>query len=174
MDFPSHLQRWSDSLSVTRWYLLRNAHQGRSTSGEGTREHRVKHSKAYLEAFVFNVSGLCGCSLSTRHRRLVYHLSSVQVTPVRTHPRHPPFPYGHLLTLMGFWAGALSFAPPPSGPCDSFLPHEAQEHQHDQADEPASGGEGLGHGERAGAHDEVKHVHQSNLEPREVTVKPRN
>lgn len=113
MDFPSHLQRWSDSLSVTRWYLLRNAHQGRSTSGEGTREHRVKHSKAYLEAFVFNVSGLCGCSLSTRHRRLVYHLSSVQVTPVRTHPRHPPFPYGHLLTLMGFWAGALSFAPRP-------------------------------------------------------------
>lgn len=79
-------------LCVTRWYLLRNTHQGRSTSGEGTREHCVKHSKAYLEDFVFNGSGLCGCSLSTRHRRPVYHLSSVQVTPVRTHPRYPPFP----------------------------------------------------------------------------------
>lgn len=67
-------------------------------------------------------------------------------------------------------------APPalPQAPRDGPLPHEAQEHQQDQADEPPSGGKGLGHGECAGAHDEVKHVYQANLEPREGTFEPRN
>lgn len=53
----------------------------------------------------------------------------------------------------------------------SLLPHEAQEHQQDQADEPPGGGKGLGHGECTSAHDEVKHVHQSHLEATEVTFK---
>lgn len=48
-------------------------------------------------------------------------------------------------------------------PCVLLAPlcnkHEVYKHQQDEADEPPGSGEGLGHGERACAHDEVKHVH---------------
>lgn len=53
--------------------------------------------------------------------------------------------------------------PPPLPP--QLLPHEAYEYQQDEADQPPGSGKGLGHGERACAHNEVKHVHQPDLEP---------
>lgn len=64
----------------------------------------------------------------------------------------------------------LQFCPQPKDmaayPCPPrLLPHETQEYQQDEADEPPGRGKGLGHGESTCAHNEVKHVHQPDLEP---------
>lgn len=90
--------------------------------------------------------------------------------PGEDSPQTPPGPLRTLSHVNGLpgqapWLCSLSQG-------DSPLPHEAQEHQQDQADEPPGGGKGLGHGEGAGAHDEVEHVHQSHLEATERTFSP--
>lgn len=43
-------------------------------------------------------------------------------------------------------------------------PHESQEADERQAHHPAGGGEGPGHRQRAGADDQVEHVHQPHLQ----------
>lgn len=92
---------------------------------------------------------------------------------VRIHRGHLPAPQG-ILPRVNEAKSGLPGQASPSPPCAGLLPHEAQEHQQDQADQPPRGGKGLGHGECTGTHDEVKHVHQSHLEATEVTFKPPN
>lgn len=141
---PCHLQGRSESPAAAR-RVPGHARRGRThvSATRGAPRPDTRHG---------------GCPLLSRGR------------PGEDSPQTPPGPLGTLPHVNGLPGRAPRLCPPVPG--DRLLPHEAQEHQQDQADEPPGGGEGLGHGEGAGAHDEVKHVHQSHLEATERTFSP--
>lgn len=135
----------------------------------------MTRSRAELRGPLSIWSGMCYGSIGTGH----WSPGSPFLSPghlAEDSPLTSSCPQGRSLIVTGF-LGRLPWRHPqlqPPAPRDSLLPHEAQEHQQEQADKPPSSGKGLGHGERASAHDEVKHVHQSNLEPTGATLKARN